>query len=94
MKIRYFATVRDLTGEVEVQWDRPSATLQELLLGLSVRYGDEFQRLVLNEGKLGQGVVVLINGRDARRMGGVDAQLSPQDTIFLLPLAGGGRGPA
>lgn len=92
MKIRYFATVRDLTGEIEIQWDKPTATLRELLLGLSERYGSKFHQRVWKEGDLGQGIIVLINGRDARQLGGTEATLSPEDTVFFLAVAGGGSG--
>ena len=39
MQIRFFATIRECTGESEIRWNEPTATLGELLRALSARYG-------------------------------------------------------
>ena len=57
--------------------DEPTATLGELLRALSARYGPAFRRWVLDQDELGQVVLIVINGHDARHQGGINARLSP-----------------
>jgi molybdopterin synthase sulfur carrier subunit len=92
MQIRFFATIRECTGESEIQWDQPAATVGELLRALSARYGPSFRRWVLEDGDLGKAILVVINGHDARHEGGIDAPLRPDDTVAIFPMIAGGHG--
>lgn len=90
MQIRYFATIRTITGENALRWDQPEATLGELLRDLCVRYGDRFRSWVLDGNDLGQAIIILVNGCDARHLGGINTPLQPEDTIAIFPLVAGG----
>ena len=90
MKISYYGSLREHTGETGFAWETPAASLGDLLNALSDRYGEGFRALVLSGGELSPGITALINGRDARQLGGLAAPLAPGDSVFLLPLAGGG----
>lgn len=90
MQIRYFATIRTITRENTLQWDKPEATLGELLRVLCSRYGDRFRQWVLDGNGLGQAIIVLVNGCDARHLGGLNTPLSPDDVIAIFPLVAGG----
>lgn len=91
MVIRYFAFIRDITRVSEQQWPEPAERLNDLLLALSKRYGTAFQRWVLEkDGRLSQLSIVLINGRDARDVGGLDAPLKSDDIIAIFPPVAGG----
>jgi MoaD family protein len=88
--VRFFAALRDVTGQVEIDWDAPAADLGELLEGLAGRYGPTFRRTVLAGERLAPAVMVLVNGHDARLSGGARAPLEPADQIAIFPpLAGG-----
>jgi molybdopterin synthase sulfur carrier subunit len=90
MKIRYFARIRELTGENEVEWDKPANTLGMLMRDLADHYGQGFRRRVLAGDGLSSTIIVLVNGYDARHLGGADASLHPDDTISIFPPIGGG----
>lgn len=91
MVIRYFAFIRDITRVSEQTWNEPADHLGILLASLSKRYGPAFQRWVLEEdGRLSQLSIVLINGRDSRDLGGLDAPLKPGDIIAIFPPVAGG----
>ena len=45
MMIRFFASIRNVTGVKEIEWGEPAATLGELLYSLSERYGPDFRSL-------------------------------------------------
>ena len=94
MQIRFFATIRECTGESEIRWDDPTSTLGELLHKLSARYGPTFRRWVLEYDDLGRAILVVINGHDSRHQGGINASLHPDDTIAIFPMIAGGQGRA
>lgn len=91
MKIRYFATLRTITGKTEEDWNGPIGTVQELVTALCARYGTEFQRWLSSaDGCFGTLSIVLVNGVDCRSLQGLETQLKPEDTVFIFPpLAGG-----
>jgi sulfur-carrier protein len=94
VQIRFFATIREITGVSEIRWDEPTATLGELLHALSSRYGSTFRRWVLENDDLGKTVLVVINGHDSRHQGGIATPLHPDDTIAIFPAIAGGGGRA
>jgi molybdopterin synthase sulfur carrier subunit len=91
MKIRYFATLRDITGLHEELWTGPAPVLEDLLLALGQKYGAAFRRWVSTEdGSHGKLSIFLINGVDYRSLQGLQTLLHPDDTVFIFPpLAGG-----
>lgn len=90
MQIRYFATIRAITGESILRWDKPAAILGELLRDLSRHYGSRFQNWVLEGDGLGSAIIILVNGTDVRHLQGIDTPLQPDDTISIFPLVAGG----
>jgi molybdopterin synthase sulfur carrier subunit len=89
MKVEYFATLRDVAGRREENWDRPAATVGQLLRDLIARYGRDFERWVLKNGDLGL-AIVLVNGQDVRGLQRLDTPLSPDDTVTIFPPVAGG----
>jgi molybdopterin synthase sulfur carrier subunit len=94
MIIRYFAYLRDFSRVSEQRWTEPAGRLGDLLETLCCRYGPGFRRWLLEEdGRLGQMSIVLINGRDARELAGLDTPLQSDDVIALFPPVAGGCTP-
>ncbi|HTO46084.1 MAG TPA: ubiquitin-like small modifier protein 1 [Burkholderiales bacterium] len=89
MRIAYFATLRDVAGKREEGWDRPAATVGDLLRDLVAKYGPEFARWVFEQGEL-RLAIVLVNGRDVRGLQRLDTPLAPADTVTIFPPVGGG----
>lgn len=90
MRIRYFATIREYTHELEREWTAPAATVRELLGALAARYGDRFGRAVLDRGELSPIVIVLVNGQDVRHQAGIETALRPDDIVSIFPMVAGG----
>ncbi|MEW5958609.1 MAG: ubiquitin-like small modifier protein 1 [Chloroflexota bacterium] len=90
MQIRYFATIRTITGENALYWDKPEATLGELLHDLHPRYGRNFQNWVLDGDALGPAIIILVNGYDVRHLNGIDTKLQADDIISIFPVVAGG----
>jgi len=90
MVIRFFASIRSITGVRELEWSQPTANVGDLLHLLSDRYGQEFRRWVLEGEGFGSSVMVVVNGTDARHQAGLATPLAPTDVISLLPIMAGG----
>ena len=93
MVVRFFASIRNITGVKEVEWGEPALTLGDLLRLLSDRYGAEFRRWVLDGEELGGSVMVVVNGNDARHQAGLATPLVETDVISILPIMAGGGAP-
>lgn len=90
MVIRFFASIRSITGVKELDWSDPTPTVGDLLRLLSTRYGPEFQRWVLEGDGLGSSVMVVVNGTDARHKAGLATPLAATDVVSILPIMSGG----
>lgn len=91
MKLRYFATLQDVTRKKEEVWREPAETLAELIDALCRKYGSQFSRWIstAEEGEASL-CIVLINGQDYRSLNGLQTRLKEDDTItFFPPIAGG-----
>ena len=90
MIVRYFATLRKITGVHAARLNEPVHTLGELLRKLAATYGEQFRNWVLDGDELGKHIIILINGRDARHLGGINTALQPDDTVSIFPAIAGG----
>jgi len=88
--IKYFATFRELTGELSLQLDESPPRIAELLELLSVRYGKAFRNAVFEDGALSSLLILLVNGRNVRLTGGLSTPLSPTDEVSVFPMVAGG----
>ena len=91
MQVKFFAGIRAITGCRENELP-PEENLRALLLALGERYGPRMrQQILAKDGNgLGTEIVILVNGRHAEHMGGIDAPLRPDDVIHIFPLVAGG----
>lgn len=93
MKIRFFAYIRDKEyagcKEIEVSGCKD---LRELGVALSSRFGDLFRKLYFSpdENNFGEEIIVLVNGRRAEFLDGMDTMLQENDTVLLFPVVAGG----
>lgn len=93
MKVLFYGNLRLVVGEREIQVSEPFSTLGELLRELTERYDEGFRRLLWNGEELSPGIVVLVNGVEPRRLGGLAAPLGSGDVVYLVPpTSGGGNG--
>ena len=88
--VRFFATIREITGQKETSVVDAS-TLQDLLDQLASKQGTRFHQAVYGPEGLSNAVILLINGRHLEHLPeGLSTKLSPGDTVAIFPLVGGG----
>jgi molybdopterin synthase sulfur carrier subunit len=90
VKVRFFAKFRELagTGEMEVE----AGSVRSLLTTLHARNRGLGEALLEDPGevRLRKTVRVLVNGREARWLRGLDTPLRKEDVVYLFPPVGGG----
>jgi len=91
MKLKFFATYRDITRKKEEDVPSP-ADIWTLLLSLGERYGREFrEKLISPDGmEIGEDVIILVNGRNICHLDGKNTPLTENDVISIFPVVAGG----
>ena len=98
MRVRFFATIRNLTGcaETEISSKETAGALARSLCEL---YGEALRKKVFPNGeqdmkpgeeKFGPEIIILINGRHVNHLGGSAASLKSDDLVDIFPLVAGG----
>ncbi|MHA1731812.1 MAG: MoaD/ThiS family protein [Promethearchaeota archaeon] len=90
-KAVYFGPFRDATGTKEEEFELPEGLpVREFLSRLVEKYGDRLAGELYREGQLKEHVNVLIDGKDIRILGGLDAPLRAHSRVALFFAIGGG----
>jgi sulfur-carrier protein len=92
MKINFYATLRQITGQKTVEFDLEAGiTVQQLLDAVLARYPDMRDDLLDENGRLYGHVHLFINGRDAPYLDdGLETIIKSNDKVDLFPAVGGG----
>jgi MoaD family protein len=88
--IKYFATFRDLTGELSLTLADSPENVAGLLELLSLRYGPAFRKAVFEGQAQSPLLILLVDGRNIRLTGGLATALNPNDEVSVFPMVGGG----
>ncbi len=89
-QIRLLATLRVIAGVSEIAVDFEKGTVRELIeaiRGVSPLLAAE---IVDQDGQLTGAVHILVHGRNAVWLQGLDTPISPDDVITLIPPSAGG----
>ena len=93
MNVQFFAYLRDpeYAGCKGLSIEGP-ATLRDLGDELSRRFGKAFHDHFYNadESDIGEKTIVIINGRRAQFLNGLETTLAPDDTVLIFPVVAGG----
>ena len=92
IKVKFFTSLREITGKKEDEIQSSSIiTVEELLAHLSKKYGREFTEYLYDEkGKVRTYIQILINGRGIKVLQGFETKLKEGDTVAIFPPVGGG----
>jgi len=92
MKINFFATLRDITGEktVEIQLEH-GVSAREVLDAIFARFPAMKEEVLNEDGRLYGHVHFFVNGRDVQFLeNGLETRIEPGDVINVFPAVGGG----
>ncbi|GMR10787.1 MAG: hypothetical protein BMS9Abin28_1610 [Anaerolineae bacterium] len=91
MKIRLYATLRQIAGTREVEMPvEGQQAVGEVLRALVERYPRLSEAIWNADGSLANHVAVVLNGRDVRHLDRVDTPVSDDDRLAVFPPVGGG----
>jgi molybdopterin synthase sulfur carrier subunit len=91
MRVRFYATLRDLVGASAT--DLPVSDredIRQVLDRLTAVYSPLHAKLWDAEGNWSGFVTVLLNGRSVEWMQGLNTRVAEDDTVSLFPPVGGG----
>jgi len=90
--VKFFTTLREITGKKEEQIEfSKTATVESLLEQLSKKYGKEFNDYVYDElGNVHGHLHFLINGKSITALREFKIRLKEGDQVAILPPVGGG----
>jgi molybdopterin synthase sulfur carrier subunit len=90
MRVKFFATYRELTGCKETNLVAPTDVLA-LLDELALRYGTAMRKKLFTEsGEISYDAILLVNGRNISHLSGAETPLSDKDEVSLFPMVAGG----
>ena len=92
MKVSFFATLRDIAGGKNVEFDLDHGiTAKELLDAIITRFPLMKKELLNENGEMYGHVHFFINGRDVQFMDDkFDTKIMREDTVNVFPAVGGG----
>ncbi len=88
MKIKYFATLRKITGKEEE--DLNFRNVRDLLNYLLEKYGDNFKQSLYDGNSFKKGVIILKNGKNIIYLNDLDTELDEGDEVSIFPPVAGG----
>jgi MoaD family protein len=93
--VRFFTTLREVTGKKEVILEFPkggAVTVDRVLKKLSERYGKSFTEYVYDRGsgEVKGFLQFLVNGRNVSSFKGLATELVGGDVLAIIPPVGGG----
>ena len=83
VRVKLFATLRDITGKREIEVHDVSS-VKELLAYLYDEYGEEFKKEIEEKN------MILVNGHNILDGDGYDTKLKEEDEVAIFPPVGGG----
>jgi len=91
VKVKFFTTLREITGKKEEQYVlQGAATVGDLIQSLVKTYGHQLRNYLFEGDQLRPQFQILVDGRAVEPSVALNTQLQDGATVAILPPAGGG----
>jgi molybdopterin synthase sulfur carrier subunit len=92
MIVNFYATLRQVVGSRQVEFDLPQGgTLRQLIEEIVARFPNLRNEMLDPQGGLYSHIHIFVNGRDSTFLeDSLDSVLEPGDVISIFPPVGGG----
>ena len=92
MKVRYFTTLRELAGSSEEELElEANASLAKLIARVADKHGKAARDYLYHDDKVDPSIYLLVNGKNAKVLSGLDTKLEEGDSVAIVPPIGGGQ---
>ncbi len=88
--VKYYANLRQIAGMKEDSINSDEMTVGQVVDLLCEKYGESFQKLMLDDGKLRNNVIILINGNNVIFGKGIKEEIKSGDSVDIFPPVAGG----
>ena len=95
--VKYFTTLRELAETTQEEFEvAEGITLASLISKIAAKYGKEAREYLYHKDrkydpeKIDPGIYFLVNGKNARLLGGLNTKLEEGNTVAIIPPIGGG----
>ncbi len=92
IKTSFFSLLEDIIGKQEISLTfENELTIRDILVKLNSLIGRKFEENLFNtRGALNKYIIIGINGKDIRKLEGLDTMIKDGDEISFLPAIAGG----
>ncbi len=92
VKITFLSLLVDIIEVEELNLPMTDdSTISNLLDQLNKKFGPKFEEMIFNSSKnLSQYVIITLNGKDIRLLGGLNTKLRVNDEVSFIPAIAGG----
>ncbi|MHA2037033.1 MAG: MoaD/ThiS family protein [Promethearchaeota archaeon] len=92
IKIIFLSLLTDITGVEELTLPvEEEVNIRIILEQLAVKFGSKFEDMIFKSSEdLSKYVIITINGKDIRTLGGLDTKVQVNDEVSFIPAIAGG----
>lgn len=92
VKVRHFTTLRELSGSAEEEIElEADASLARLIATVAGKHGKAAREYLYHDDKVDPSIYLLVNGKSAEVLSGLDTKLEEGDSVAIVPPIGGGQ---
>ena len=92
IKVKFFATIRLVTGvsEIDIKVTSPVTVSQLIEIASKILKKDLKSELLENDREIKHGTIILLNGKNILHIDKLNTLIKDNDTVSIFPPAGGG----
>ncbi|MCS7126215.1 MAG: MoaD family protein [Aigarchaeota archaeon] len=95
IRVRLYSRLKEAVGRDEIILDQTPKNVGELIEDISKIFGEDFKKIVYQDNRLRDNLMILVNGHSIKLLKGLETPLTETDNISidvidLVEIIGGG----